>query len=149
MKAVIQRVSSSSVEVDKKIVGSIKDGLMVLVGITNSDTEEDISYIANKILNLRLFEDGEKFFEKSLTELGKEILLISQFTLYSGTRKGRRPDFTKAAKSDVAKPIYERLAATLREGGAQVQTGKFGETMKVNLSNEGPITIILDSKETN
>lgn len=146
MKAVIQKSGPAKVEVDDQIIGQIESGLVILLGITHDDTEKDLDYMADKICNLRLFEEGEKYFEKSVLELGKEILLISQFTLYAGTKKGRRPDFIDAAKGEKAEPLYNSLAEKLRQRGLNVATGKFGAMMKVSLRNDGPVTIILDSR---
>lgn len=147
MKAVIQKSGRASVEIDGKINGEIKSGLVVLLGITNDDNEKDIDYIAEKICNLRLFPTNEKYFEESIAETSKEILLISQFTLYASCKKGRRPDFAKAAKPEIAEPLYEKFIEALREKGMSVQTGIFGAMMKVSLENQGPVTIILDSRE--
>jgi len=147
MKAVIQKSLEASVEVDGKIVGQIAQGLVVLLGITHDDTNKDLEYILDKLINMRLFEDNDKYFEKSILETSKNILLISQFTLYAGTKKGRRPDFINAAKSEVAKPIYEKFIQRLKDSGINVQTGEFGAEMKVKLTNHGPVTIILDSSE--
>lgn len=147
MKAVIQKSGPASVEVEGKITGKITKGLVVLLGITNTDTDLDINFMVDKISNLRLFDEGEKYFEKSVTDTTKEILLISQFTLYGDCRKGRRPDFVNAAKAEIAEPLYDKLVEKLRALGLNVQTGVFRAMMKVSLTNEGPITIILDSKE--
>ncbi|MFA7685593.1 MAG: D-aminoacyl-tRNA deacylase [Candidatus Gracilibacteria bacterium] len=149
MKVVIQKSGKASVEVAGKITGQIEKGLVVLLGITNGDTEKDVDFIADKIANLRLFDEGEKYFEKSVTDTTKEILLISQFTLYGDCRKGRRPDFINAAKAEVAEPLYNKLIEKLKSLGLNVQTGVFRAMMKVSLTNEGPITIILDSNLTN
>lgn len=149
MKIVIQKSGKASVEVEGKITGQIEKGLVILLGITNSDTEKDVDFIADKIANLRLFDEGEKYFEKSVTDTTKEILLISQFTLYGDCRKGRRPDFVNAAKAEVAEPLYNKLIEKLKALGLNVQTGVFRAMMKVSLTNEGPITIILDSNLTN
>lgn len=149
MKVVIQRSGKASVEVEGEITGQIEKGLVILLGITNSDTEKDVDFIADKIANLRLFEDGEKYFDKSVTDTTKEILLISQFTLYGDCRKGRRPDFVNAAKAEVAEPLYNKMIDKLKSLGLNVQTGVFRAMMKVSLTNEGPITIILDSNLTN
>lgn len=147
MKVVIQKSGYAKVEINGKIVGEIDRGLVVLLGINNSDSEEDINYLVEKIANLRLFEEDNKHFEKSIVETSKNILLISQFTLYASVKKGRRPDFAEAAKGDIAKPLYEKFIEMLKAQGLNVQTGEFGEMMKVSLTNEGPITIIIDSKQ--
>lgn len=146
MKAVIQKSGYAKVEINGKTHSEINDGLTILLGITNDDTENDINYLIDKISNLRLFENEDKHFEKSILESQKEILLISQFTLYASCKKGRRPDFNDAAKPDIAKPLYEKFIEKLRETGIKVSTGEFGATMNVTLTNQGPITIILESK---
>lgn len=146
MRAVIQKSGKASVEIDSEIYSEISGGYVVLLGITPKDTEKDINYIVEKICNLRLLEEGEKYFEKSLLETKKEVLVISQFTLYAETNKGRRPDFANAAKREFAEPIYEKVIEKLKAEGISVKTGIFGAMMKVSLSNEGPITIILDSQ---
>ena len=147
MKAVIQRSLKAQVEVQGKIVGEIKNGLVILLGISTDDTEGDIAPLINKIVNLRLFEQGDKFFEKSIKESEKEILLISQFTLYASCKNGRRPDFIKAAKAEQAEPLYKMFIKKLKEEEIKVETGVFGEMMNISLTNNGPVTIILDSKE--
>ena len=149
MRAIIQKSGAASVEVDGSKTGEIKSGLVVLLGITNSDTDEDIDYLTEKISNLRLFDSEGKYFEKSVLDTTKELLVISQFTLYASTRKGRRPDFNEAAKAEIAEPIYEKFCEKLKEKGLKVETGKFGAMMYVNLVNEGPVTIILDSQDKN
>lgn len=149
MKAVIQKSGKASVEVEGKITGEINKGLVILLGITNSDTEKDVDLMADKIANLRLFDEDEKYFEKSVSDTTKEILLISQFTLYGDCRKGRRPDFVNAAKAEIAEPLYNKLVEKLKSLGLNVQTGVFRAMMKVTLVNEGPITIILESNITN
>lgn len=146
MRAVIQKSGKAKVEIENNINGEINDGLVILLGITNDDTEQDLDFMIEKISNLRLFEDGEKHFEKSLLETNKEALVISQFTLYASCKKGRRPDFAEAAKPEIAKPLYEKFIEKLQKKGIKVSTGEFGAMMYVSLTNEGPITIILDSK---
>ncbi|MBK90211.1 MAG: D-tyrosyl-tRNA(Tyr) deacylase [Chloroflexi bacterium] len=146
MKALIQRVSSGSVEVDKKIVGSINKGLVIFIGITHNDSEKEINYLTNKILNLRIFGDeNTDNFEKSVLDNQGELLIISQFTLYGDTKKGRRPSFVNSAKSDYAYQIYNKFVEKLREEQIKVETGIFGAKMTVNIVNEGPVTLILDS----
>ncbi len=145
MKVIIQKVSQGSVEVDEKIVGEIKEGYVILLGIKPDDTDKDIDFLVEKIANLRLFPEGEKYFEKSLVETHAQALIISQFTLYASCKKGRRPDFNEAAKGDIAKPLYEKFCERLKAQGIKVETGIFAAMMKVNLSNEGPVTIILES----
>ena len=146
MKALIQRVSSGSVEVDKKIVGSINKGLVIFIGITHNDSEKEINYLTNKILNLRIFGDeNTDNFEKSVLDNQGELLIISQFTLYGDTKKGRRPSFVNSAKSDYASQIYNKFVEKLREEQIKVETGIFGAKMRVNIVNEGPVTLILES----
>ncbi len=146
MKALIQRVSSGSVEVDKKIVGSINKGLVIFIGITHNDSEKEINYLTNKILNLRIFGDeNTDNFEKSVLDNQGELLIISQFTLYGDTKKGRRPSFVNSAKSDYASKIYNKFVEKLREEQIKVETGIFGAKMTVNIVNEGPVTLILES----
>lgn len=147
MKAVIQKTGAASVEINGKKTGVIDGGLVILLGVTHEDTEKDVEYLSDKICNLRLFDEESKNFEKSIKENGKEILVISQFTLYASCKKGRRPDFTKSAKPEIAKPLYQKFVSSLRQKGIKTETGEFGAMMKVNLINEGPVTIILDSKE--
>lgn len=146
MKALIQRVSSGSVEVDKKIVGSINNGLVIFIGITHNDSEKEVNYLSNKILNLRIFGDqNTDNFERSVLDIQGEILIISQFTLYGDTKKGRRPSFINSAKSDFAYKIYNKLVEKLKEEEIKIETGIFGAKMTVNIVNEGPVTLILDS----
>tara|TARA_B100000700_G_scaffold147508_1_gene164332 strand:+ start:614 stop:1057 length:444 start_codon:yes stop_codon:yes gene_type:complete len=146
VKALIQRVSSGSVEVDKKIVGSINKGLVIFIGITHNDSEKEINYLTNKILNLRIFGDeNTDNFEKSVLDNQGELLIISQFTLYGDTKKGRRPSFVNSAKSDYASQIYNKFVEKLREEQIKVETGIFGAKMTVNIVNEGPVTLILES----
>jgi len=149
MKAVIQRSEEASVTVDEKITGKISKGIVILIGVNQSDTEKDAEYLAEKIANLRLFESEEKEFNTSILENSKEALVISQFTLYANTKKGRRPDFAEAAKSDTAKPLYEHFCEELKNKGIKIEKGVFGAMMKVKLTNSGPVTIILESKENN
>ena len=147
MKAVLQRVSSASVTIDEKIVSSVKEGLLILVGIEDADIKEDIEWLSNKIVNLRIFDDADKVPNLSIKETGGEILLVSQFTLQASVKKGNRPSYIKAAKPGVAIPIYEDLISILSESlGKPVATGIFGADMKVRLINDGPLTIIIDTK---
>lgn len=148
MRAVIQRVLSSEVKVQGEIVGQIGQGFNVLVGISVEDTMEDVKYIFEKVKGLRVFEDEEGKMNLSLAEVQGEILLISQFTLYGDARKGRRPSFIHAAKGEQAEALYEELAAKLRAEGLPVAKGIFGADMKVLIENDGPVTILLDSKKT-
>ena len=147
MRAVIQRVAKAKVEVKEELVSEIKQGLMVLVGVTKTDTKEDIEYIASKISNLRIFTDQDGKMNLSLKDIGGEILLISQFTLYGDARKGRRPSFTESASGEFAEKLYEDLIEYLKNEGFEVKTGKFGADMQVSLVNDGPVTIQLDSSK--
>ncbi|PRY85480.1 D-aminoacyl-tRNA deacylase [Mongoliibacter ruber] len=147
MIAVIQRVSESSVKVKGEIIGQIDHGLLVLLGIEDADTTEDIDWLSKKIVNLRIFPDENMVMNKSLLDAGGDILLISQFTLHASTKKGNRPSYIKAAKPDFAIPMYEKFITALESDlGKQVQTGEFGADMKVSLVNDGPVTIVIDSK---
>ncbi len=146
MRAVIQKSGSASVEINGITKGKIESGLVILLGITHDDNESDIDFMIEKIVNMRLFEEGEKHFEKSISENSKEILVVSQFTLYASCKKGRRPDFNDSAKPEIARPLYEKFLEKLEAKGMKVQSGEFGAMMYVSLTNEGPITIILDSK---
>lgn len=147
MIAVIQRVSESSVKIGGIIKGQIGNGLMVLLGIEEADTQEDIGWLSKKITNLRIFPDEQGVMNKSILDSNGEILLISQFTLHASTKKGNRPSYIKAAKPEIAIPLYEDFIRTLESDlGKPVQTGEFGADMKVSLINDGPVTIIIDSK---
>ncbi|WP_373523741.1 D-aminoacyl-tRNA deacylase [Aquiflexum sp.] len=147
MIAVIQRVSESSVKIDGIICGQIGEGLMVLLGIEEADGTEDIAWLSKKTVNLRIFPDENGVMNKSLLETDGGILLISQFTLHASTKKGNRPSYIKAAKPEIAIPLYERFIKTLEsELGKPIQTGEFGADMKVALVNDGPVTIIIDSR---
>jgi D-aminoacyl-tRNA deacylase len=147
LKAVLQRVSSVSVTVDEKIVSEIKSGLLVLVGIEDADTNEDIIWLSNKIVNLRIFDDKNKVPNLSVKDIGGEVLLVSQFTLQASTKKGNRPSYIKASKPDVAIPLYESFIQQVEiDLGKKIATGIFGADMKVSLTNDGPITIIIDTK---
>lgn len=144
MKVLVQRVLSSSVEVDNKIVGQINKGLMLLVGFTDSDTDKEIDYMVDKIINLRIFDDENGAMNKSLIDVNGSILSISQFTLYADTRKGRRPSYIKALSGDKAILLYDKFNNKLKEENIKVETGIFGADMKVSLINDGPITIMLE-----
>ena len=144
MKVLVQRVLSSSVEVDNKIVGQINKGLMLLVGFTDSDTDKEIDYMVDKIINLRIFDDENGVMNKSLIDVNGSILSISQFTLYADTRKGRRPSYIKALNGDKAILLYDKFNNKLKEENIKVETGLFGADMKVSLINDGPITIMLE-----
>ena len=148
MKAVIQRVSSASVTIDSLIVAKIQDGLLVLLGIEDADTQEDTNWLCQKIANLRIFGDENDVMNLSVQDIDGEIIVVSQFTLQASTKKGNRPSYIKASKPDVAIPIYEGFVQQLeKELGKKVQTGVFGADMKVSLLNDGPVTIIIDSKK--
>jgi len=147
MRAVIQRVSQASVTIDQHIHSAIQNGLLVFVGIEDSDNNEDISWLSNKIVNLRIFDDANKVPNLSVKETGGDILLVSQFTLHAATKKGNRPSYIKASKPDVAIPIYEQFIAQLElDLGKRIQTGVFGADMKVALVNDGPVTIVIDTR---
>ena len=147
MKFVIQRVKSANVKVDNKIVGSINKGFLVLIGITHTDTKEIADVLIKKLIKLRVFEDENDKMNLALNDVNGELLLVSQFTLYADCRRGNRPDFINAAKPDYANRLYEYIIEECRKQEFNVQTGIFGEDMKVNLLNDGPVTIILDSDE--
>jgi D-tyrosyl-tRNA(Tyr) deacylase len=147
MRVVIQRVLEASVVVDEKVVGAIGSGLLVLLGIEDADTNDDVEWLSNKITGLRLFDDADGVMNLSVKDIGGDILLISQFTLLASTKKGNRPSYIKASKPPIAVPLYEQMIATLRNDlGKPVQTGIFGADMKVSLINNGPVTITIDSK---
>ena len=150
MKAVIQRVSSASVTIDAKIVAEIQTGLLVLIGIEDADNQEDINWLCQKIANLRIFGDENDVMNLSVKDIDGEIIVVSQFTLQASTKKGNRPSYIKAAKPEVAIPLYEQFVKQLDiELGKKVQTGIFGADMKVALLNDGPVTILIDSKFRN
>ncbi|OCA91222.1 D-tyrosyl-tRNA(Tyr) deacylase [Bacillus sp. FJAT-27225] len=146
MRAVVQRSKQASVKVEGEVVGSIPGGLVVLLGVTHDDTEKDAAFLADKIVNLRIYEDEDGKMNLSLLDVGGDILSVSQFTLYGDCRKGRRPNFMAAAKPDVANGLYETFNTLLRDKGIRVETGKFGAMMDVSLVNDGPVTLIIDSK---
>jgi D-aminoacyl-tRNA deacylase len=146
MRAVIQRVQNSTVTVDGEVVGKIGPGLLVLLGAGVGDSEEDARFIAGKIANMRIFSDQDGKFNLALGDVSGSVLLVSQFTLYADTRRGRRPSFTDAAPPEIAEGLVERCAALLREAGIPVEMGRFGAHMEVSLLNDGPVTILLDSK---
>ncbi len=147
MRAVVQRVLNSHVTVDEKIVGKIGKGLLVFLGIGRGDNQKDVKYIADKIVNLRIFEDEEGKFNLSLLDIEGEVLVVSQFTLYGDVRKGRRPSFVEAALPEEAVRLYERFVEYIGEYGLKVETGVFQEHMIVHIENDGPVTILLDSKK--
>ncbi len=148
MKAVIQRVSEASVKIEELVKGEIQTGFMVLLGVGNEDSEEDVEWLSKKIANMRIFEDEEGKMNKSLLDIDGEVLLISQFTLHASTKKGNRPSFIEAAKPDLAIPLYEKMISTLSSLLSKpIQTGEFGADMKVSLVNDGPVTIVIDTKD--
>jgi D-tyrosyl-tRNA(Tyr) deacylase len=147
MIAVIQRVSEASVKIEGKIKSEIGLGLMILLGIEDADTEEDIEWLSKKMVNLRIFPDDQEVMNRSLLDVGGDILLISQFTLHASTKKGNRPSYIKAAKPPIAIPLYEKMIQALEiELGKKIGTGEFGADMKVALINDGPVTITIDTK---
>lgn len=146
MRIVLQRSKEAKVVVDQEVVGQISSGFVLLVGVTHDDKPEDAAYLAEKIVHLRVFEDEQGKMNHSLLDVGGEILSISQFTLYGDCRKGRRPNFMEAAKPDYANELYESFNRMLREKGVRVETGQFGAMMDVQLTNDGPVTLILESK---
>lgn len=147
MRAVIQRVSEAACQVEGNITGQIGIGFMVLLGIEDADTDEDLQWLAQKIAGLRVFSDEQGLMNRSLADIGGGILLISQFTLFAATKKGNRPSFIRAAKPDKAIPLYEKVISTLEQiTGKKVATGIFGADMKVSLVNDGPVTITIDTK---
>ena len=148
MRDVVQRVSQSNVKVSGEVIGKIKEGLMVLVSFVDEDNDTDLGWMTKKIINLRIFNDDEGKMNRSVQDVGGDILLISQFTLHGSTKKGNRPSFIKAAKPDFANVMYERFIKVLEQSlGKEIQTGEFGGDMKVSLVNDGPTTIIIDSKD--
>lgn len=146
MKIVIQRVAHSNVKVDNEIVGEIKQGLMLLIGIQEDDNEEDANWLVQKILNLRIFSDEEGKLNRSILDIKGELLCISQFTLLADYKKGNRPSFIKAAKPEVAIPLFEYIKTEFAKSGLRVESGVFGADMQVSLQNDGPVTIVMDSK---
>lgn len=147
MRAVVQRVSSASVTVGDRIVGRIAHGLLVLVGVENGDGPTDVQYIAGKVSDLRVFEDERHHMNRSVHDVGGAVLVVSQFTLAGDSRKGRRPSFDAAAAPAIAKPLYEEVVKELRATGLHVETGEFQATMQVSLLNDGPVTLLLDSRK--
>ena len=147
MRAIIQRVSSASCSIEGKISGEIGIGFMILLGIEDSDTDEDLNWLAQKISNMRIFSDENGLMNKALADVQGNILLVSQFTLFASTKKGNRPGFTRSAKPDFAIPLYEKMIRELGQlTGTKIQTGVFGADMKISLVNDGPVTIIMDTK---
>ncbi len=149
VRAVVQRVNHAAVSVNGAVTGEVGRGLLVLVGITQTDTDEDVQYLTDKAVNMRIFppEGDDRGFERSALEIGGEVLLVSQFTLYATTRKGRRPGFTDAAPAEVSEPMFNRVVTAFRKTGIKVKTGVFGAMMLVELENSGPATIILDTAD--
>ncbi len=148
MRVLIQRVSEASVTIDKNEYSSISKGLLILVGIENDDADEDIDYLCKKIINLRIFDDAKGVMNESILKQEGQMMVISQFTLHANTKKGNRPSYIKAAKPDIAIPIYEKFCKKLEVmSGLEVKTGQFGADMKVSLINDGPVTIWIDSKD--
>lgn len=148
MRIVIQRVSKASVKVDDKIISAIGKGMLILVGIEDSDTRDDITWLSNKIIQLRIFDDENGVMNLSVKDIDGELLIVSQFTLHASTKKGNRPSYIRASKPDFAVPMYEKFVESLEtELGKKVGTGKFGAMMDVSLVNDGPVTIIIDSKQ--
>lgn len=147
MRAVIQRVSEARVAIGGTIKAAIGPGLLVLLAVEETDTDEDVGWLSGKIARLRIFDDAEGVMNRSVLEVGGEVLVVSQFTLYASTRKGNRPSWSRAARPEIAVPLYEKFVARLaQELGKPVQTGEFGAHMAVSLTNDGPVTILMDSK---
>ena len=147
MRAIVQRVTAASVSVDDQVIGQIGPGLVLLVGVRDSDSAAAAAYLAEKIAHLRIFADEDSKFHRSVLAVGGAVLLISQFTVYGDSRKGRRPNFSAAAPPEVAAPLLEMLAGELRSRGLEVQTGQFAAHMQVTLTNDGPVTVIVDTPE--
>ena len=148
MRAVIQRVSEASVTIDHRVCAVIQEGLLILIGVEDEDTQEDIDWLCRKIANMRIFNDKDEVMNESLKSVDGDAIVVSQFTLHASTKKGNRPSYMKAAKPEVAEPMYEKFVeAFQKELGKEVGTGKFGADMKVSLLNDGPVTILLDSKQ--
>ena len=147
MRVLLQRVTEASVEINGAVVGRIGPGLVALLGVADDDGEADAEYLVSKIANLRIFADGEGRFNRSALDVGAEALVVSQFTLYADTRRGRRPDFTRAAPPELAERLYEHTVSLFREAGLEVATGRFQAYMQVRLQNDGPVTIMLDSAD--
>ncbi len=147
MRCVLQRVSRASVEVDGKLTGKIDKGILLFLGVCDDDTQEDLVYMADKVSGLRIFEDENEKMNLSVADIGGDIFVVSQFTLYGDCRKGKRPSFTAAGAPDYANEMYEKFIAYLKDKGFNVQCGIFGADMKVDLLNDGPVTLLLDSKK--
>ena len=150
MRVVIQRVSKASVKVDSNLISSISEGLLILLGIENNDTNDDINWLIKKIANLRIFSDKNDKMNRSVIDVNGDIIVVSQFTLHAKTKKGNRPSYINAAKPEIAIPVYEKFINDLSlESGSNVYSGEFGANMQVTLTNDGPVTIIIDSKNKN
>jgi D-tyrosyl-tRNA(Tyr) deacylase len=147
LRALVQRVTEASVTIDAEVVGSIGAGLVVLLGVSRDDTEQEPGHIVGKVANLRIFYDEDGRFNRSALDVGAEILLVSQFTLYGDTRKGRRPSFVQAAQPELAESLYNRTVELFRETGLRVETGRFQAYMTVSIRNDGPVTIMVDSAD--
>lgn len=147
MRCVVQRVTEASVTVNGETVGAVGPGLMILIGVSTEDTDADLKYMAEKVPNLRIFDDENGVMNRSVLDVGGSILAVSQFTLYGDARGGRRPSYIRAAKPDEANALYERLVAAWRAKGIHVETGRFRTEMKVSLVNDGPVTILIDSEK--
>lgn len=147
MRAILQRVTQASVTVDQKITGAIRHGLLILLGIEDADTDDDIKKLSSKIINMRIFNDSEGVMNLSVKDVDGSILLVSQFTLFADTRKGNRPSYIRASKPPIAVPMYEKMISSLTEAlGKKIETGIFGADMKVALENDGPVTIFIDTR---
>ena len=146
MRAVIQKVLEAAVTIDGRIESQISQGLMILLGVEEADDKDDVEWLTRKVLNMRLFEDNEGVNNRSILDVQGELLVVSQFTLHASTKKGNRPSYIRAAKPDTAVPLYESFVAELKKSGLQVKTGIFGANMKVSLVNDGPVTIVMDTK---
>lgn len=147
MRAILQRVTQASVTVDQKITGAIRHGLLILLGIEDADTDDDIKKLSSKIINMRIFNDSEGVMNLSVKDVDGSILLVSQFTLFADTRKGNRPSYIRASKPPIAVPMYEKMISSLTEAlGKKIETGVFGADMKVALENDGPVTIFIDTR---
>ena len=147
MRSVVQRVNYASVKVDGEIIGKIEKGLLILLGVCDEDTEKDLIYMADKITGLRIFEDEDEKMNLSVEDIDGELLVVSQFTLFGDCRKGKRPSFSSAGKPDYANEMYEKFITILKEKNFKVECGKFGADMKVELLNDGPVTLLIDSKK--
>ena len=150
MRTIIQRVTKASVTIDKKKVAKINTGMLILLGIVDQDTKEDINWLTNKLVNLRIFADENGVMNKSLIDINGDVIVVSQFTLHANTKKGNRPSYIKAAKPNFAIPVYQEFVKQLeRDLGKKVATGQFGADMKIELVNDGPVTILIDTKNRN